>query len=145
MRKNVEIIPAKPINEIRGIEPTAKMRVCAYCRVSTDNEEQLGSFDAQVSYYKKLISSKEDWEVAGIYADEGISGTNTKNRVQFNRMIEDCLAGKIDMVITKSISRFARNTVDCLNYVRQLKEKNIAIFSSKEISLERKFKISKKM
>ena len=132
MRKNIEVIPAKPIREIRGLEPTAKTRVCAYCRVSTDNEEQLGSFDAQVSYYKKLISSKEDWEVAGIYADEGISGTNTKNRVQFNRMVEDCLAGKIDMVITKSISRFARNTVDCLNYVRQLKEKNIAIFFEKE-------------
>ena len=80
MRKNIEVIPAKPIREIRGLEPTAKTRVCAYCRVSTDNEEQIGSFDAQVSYYKKLISSKEDWEVAGIYADEGISGTNTKNR-----------------------------------------------------------------
>lgn len=132
MRKNIAIIPAKPINEIRGLEPTAKTRVCAYCRVSTDNYDQLSSFEAQISYYTNLISNNANWDFVGIYADEGISGTNTKNRLEFNKMIEDCMAGKIDMIITKSISRFARNTVDCLKYVRQLKEKNIAIFFEKE-------------
>ncbi len=132
MRKNIEIIPAKPISEIRGLEPTAKTRVCAYCRVSTDNIDQLSSFKAQISYYSNLISNNTQWEFAGIYADEGISGTNTKNRLEFNRMIDDCMSGKIDMVITKSISRFSRNTVDCLKYVRQLKDKNIAIFFEKE-------------
>lgn len=132
MRKNVEIIPAKPINEIRGLEPTAKTRVCSYCRVSTDNIDQISSLDAQVSFYTNLISNNPEWDFVGIYADEGISGTNTKNRAEFNKMIDDCMAGKIDMIITKSISRFARNTVDCLKYVRQLKEKNIAIFFEKE-------------
>lgn len=132
MRKNIAIIPAKPINELRGLEPTAKTRVCAYCRVSTDNCDQISSFEAQISYYSNLISNNRDWEFAGIYADEGISGTNTKNRLEFNKMIDDCMAGKIDMVITKSISRFARNTVDCLKYVRQLKENNIAVFFEKE-------------
>lgn len=86
----------------------------------------------QISYYSGLISNNAKWDFAGIYADEGISGTNTKNRLEFNRMIDDCMAGKIDMIITKSISRFARNTVDCLKYVRQLKENNIAIVFEKE-------------
>ncbi|KUO74462.1 MAG: resolvase [Desulfosporosinus sp. BRH_c37] len=107
----------------------AKLRVCAYCRVSTDNEEQLSSYEAQVTHYTDYIKRNQDWAFSGIFADEGISGTNTKKRVKFNRMIEDCMAGKIDMVITKSISRFARNTLDTLQYVRQLKgEKGIAIF-----------------
>ncbi len=132
MRKNIEIIPAKPINELKGLESTAKTRVCAYCRVSTDNEDQLSSLEAQISYYSGLISNNAKWNFVGIYADEGISGTNTKNRLEFNRMIDDCMAGKIDMIITKSISRFARNTVDCLKYVRQLKENNIAIIFEKE-------------
>ena len=130
--KNIEVIPAKPLQQLRGQEITAKLRVCAYCRVSTDNEEQLNSFDAQVQHYTSFIQSKPEWEFVGIYADEGISGTNTKKRVEFNRMIEHCMEGKIDMVITKSISRFARNTVDCLNFARKLKERNIAIFFEKE-------------
>ncbi|MDR3565606.1 MAG: recombinase family protein [Negativicutes bacterium] len=132
MRKNIEIIPAKQINELKGLEATAKTRVCAYCRVSTDNEDQLSSLEAQISYYSNLISNNTKWNFVGIYTDEGISGTNTKNRLEFNRMIDDCMAGKIDIVMTKSISRFARNTVDCLKYVRQLKEKNIAIIFEKE-------------
>lgn len=132
MRKNIEVIPAKQIKEIRGLEATAKTRVCAYCRVSTDNEDQLSSFDAQIQFYTNKITSNPEWEFIGIYADEGISGTNTKKRLEFNKMIDDCMNGKIDLIMTKSISRFARNTLDCLHYVRQLKDKNIAIFFEKE-------------
>lgn len=132
MRKNVEVIPAKSLKHLRGLELTAKTRVCAYCRVSTDNEDQLSSFGAQKSHYFSLIESNPEWELVDIYADEGISGTNTKKRLEFNRMIDDCMAGKIDLILTKSISRFARNTLDCLQYVRQLKDKNIGIKFEKE-------------
>jgi len=128
----VTVIPAKPMQELKGFEITAKLRVCAYCRVSTNNEEQLSSYEAQVEHYTAYLKNNPAWEYRGIYADEGISGTNTKKRVEFNRMIEECMAGKIDMVITKSISRFARNTLDTLQYVRKLKEKNIVIFFEKE-------------
>lgn len=106
--------------------------MAAYCRVSTDQEDQLHSFDAQVAYYTKYINDHENYEMAGIYADEGISGTNTKKRVEFNRMIADCELGKIDMVITKSISRFARNTQDCLLFSRKLKNFGIGILFEKE-------------
>lgn len=109
-----------------------KLRVAAYCRVSTDDEEQLTSYEAQVSHYSSHIQQNPEWEFAGIYADEAISGSNTKKRTDFNRLIEDCMAGKIDYVITKSVSRFARNTLDTLNYTRQLKEKNIPVFFEKE-------------
>ncbi|MDR3544099.1 MAG: recombinase family protein [Desulfosporosinus sp.] len=95
---NVTVIPAKPRQEMKGLEATAKLRVCAYCRVSTDNEEQLSSYEAQVSHYTAYIKNNPAWNFSGIFADEGISGTNTKKRVEFNRMIEDCMAGKIDMV-----------------------------------------------
>lgn len=132
MRKNVSVIPAKPINELRGLESNAKTRVCAYCRVSTENDDQLSSFEAQINYYTNTITNHPDWHFVGIYADEGISGTNTKKRLEFNKMIDDCMKGKIDLILTKSISRFARNTLDCLQYVRQLKEKNIGIFFEKE-------------
>ena len=98
-----------------------KIRVGAYCRVSTDEEAQASSFELQVDYYTGLINSRDDWVLAGIYADEGISGTQTRHRDNFNRMIEDCKAHKIDMIITKSISRFARNVVDCISTVRMLK------------------------
>lgn len=106
--------------------------MAAYCRVSTDQLEQLSSYEAQVAYYTAFINNHPDYEMAGIYADEGISGTNTKKREQFNKMIENCKAGKIDMIITKSISRFARNTLDCLNYVRMLKELGIGVIFEKE-------------
>lgn len=106
--------------------------MAAYCRVSTDQIEQLSSYEAQVSYYTNFIENHPDYEMAGIYADEGISGTNTKKREQFNKMIKDCKARKIDMIITKSISRFARNTLDCLNYVRELKELGVGIIFEKE-------------
>ena len=106
--------------------------MAAYCRVSTDQLEQLSSYEAQVNYYTSYINNHPDYKFAGIYADEGISGTNTKKREQFNKMIEDCKAGKIDMVITKSISRFARNTLDCLNFVRLLKDLGIGVIFEKE-------------
>ncbi len=109
-----------------------KTRVAAYCRVSTDQEEQLSSYEAQVRYYTNHIQNNSLYEFAGIYADEGITATNTKKRDEFNRMIKDCRDGKIDRIITKSISRFARNTVDCLNYVRELKEMGIGITFEKE-------------
>ena len=106
--------------------------MAAYCRVSTDQLEQLSSYEAQVSYYTTFINNNSKYEFAGVFADEGISGTNTKKREQFNKMIEDCKAGKIDVIITKSISRFARNTLDCLNYVRMLKELGIGVIFEKE-------------
>ena len=106
--------------------------MAAYCRVSTDQEEQLLSYENQVNYYTTYINENPLYEYAGTYADEGISATNTKKRDEFNRMIADCRAGKIDIIITKSISRFARNTLDCLNYVRELKELGIGIIFEKE-------------
>lgn len=106
--------------------------MAAYCRVSTAQEEQLLSYENQVNYYTTFINENPLYEYAGIYADEGISATNTKKRDEFKRMIADCRAGKIDMIITKSISRFARNTLDCLNYVRGLKELGIGIIFEKE-------------
>jgi len=108
--------------------PTEKIRVAPYCRVSTDSDDQLESYKTQVAYYNELANTNPEWEMADIYADEAITGTNTKNREDFKRMIDDCMSGKIDMVITKAISRFARNTVDTLTYVRQLKDKGIAVF-----------------
>ncbi|HWR29535.1 MAG TPA: recombinase family protein [Negativicutes bacterium] len=114
------------------IRPLAKLRVAAYARVSTDSDEQFTSFEAQVDYYTRQINANADWTMIEVYTDEGISGTNTKKRDGFNRMIADALAGKIDLIITKSISRFARNTVDTLTSVRQLKEKGVEVFFEKE-------------
>lgn len=129
------LIPARRqvgSNARKQEEEKPKLRVAAYCRVSTDSDEQATSYEAQVEHYTEFIQKNPEWEFAGIYADDGISGTNTKNRDEFNRMIEDCEAGTIDMIITKSISRFARNTLDCLKYIRQLKDKNISVFFEKE-------------
>lgn len=98
-----------------------KLRVAAYCRVSTDTEAQAGSYELQIQYYTKYIKSNPDWIFAGVYADQGISGTSTKKRVQFLKMIEDCHQGKIDIILTKSVSRFARNTLDTIKYMRELK------------------------
>ncbi len=111
---------------------TTKKRVAAYARVSTDNEEQLSSYEAQVDYYTRYIQEKENWEFINVYSDEGISATNTKKRNGFKLMIADALNGKIDMIITKSVSRFARNTVDTLTTVRQLKEKGVEVYFEKE-------------
>ena len=103
-------------------------RVAAYCRVSTDSEEQLTSYQNQVRVYTEMIAANKEWEFAGLYADEGISGTRADKRPEFQRMIRDCQNGKIDYIITKSVSRFARNTVECLEYVRSLKAQGIGIF-----------------
>lgn len=103
-------------------------RVAAYCRVSTDSEEQLTSYTNQMKVYTEMINSNKEWEFAGLYADEGISGTKADKRPQFKKMIDDCHKGKIDYIITKSVSRFARNTVECLKYVRILKAKGIGIY-----------------
>ena len=134
MARNITVIPAKQnstAGEWNAVQ-RKKLRVAAYCRVSTDQEEQLLSYENQVRFYTESINSNPEYEYAGIYADEGISGTNTKKRDEFNRMIMDCRAGKIDRIITKSISRFARNTLDCLNYVRELKGLGIGVTFEKE-------------
>jgi len=107
-------------------------RTAAYARVSTDSEEQMTSYEAQVDYYTKYIKERTDWEFVGIYTDEGISAVNTKKRDGFNKMVADALAGKIDLIVTKSVSRFARNTVDSLSTVRKLKEKGVEVFFEKE-------------
>ena len=122
-------IPAKP-EAVRASK--RQLRVAAYCRVSTDDEEQLTSYEAQKNYYTDKIMTNKEWTMAGIFADEGITGTSARKRPEFLRMIRQCKQGKIDIVLTKSISRFARNTVDCLNYVRALKERGIAVIFEKE-------------
>lgn len=133
MARSITVIPAKEHTIlVNGQQIELKKKVAAYCRVSTDQEEQLSSYENQVRYYTEVITRNPDYELVDIYADEGISGTNTKKRDDFNRMIADCRAGKIDLIITKSISRFARNTLDCLNYVRELKDLGIGIIFEKE-------------
>jgi len=130
--KTVFTIPPLPKGKKQGGEKP-KLRVAAYCRVSTDTEEQATSYEAQIAHYTAYIGNHPEWTLAGVFADDGISGTNTRKRDEFNRMIDECMAGNIDMVITKSISRFARNTLDCLKYIRQLKEKGIPVFFEKEV------------
>ena len=125
-------IPAS-MRESAGQKNTVrKLRVAAYCRVSTEEEEQQGSFEIQKLYYTEKINSTPEWEVAGIYADDGISGVHTKKRDGFNQMIQDCKKRKIDLILTKSISRFARNTLDSIQYVRMLKQMGIAVVFEKE-------------
>lgn len=131
----VKKIPKKTVTLIepkRSIlvnkEKYHQKRVAAYCRVSTDSEEQLTSYVNQKKFYTDMIARNTEWQFAGLYADEGISGTRADKRPEFNNMIKACLAGKIDYIITKSVSRFARNTVDCLDYVRMLRARRIGIF-----------------
>ena len=128
---NVTKIPKKTISVIEpkrslivNREQYHQRRVAAYCRVSTDSEEQLTSYTNQKKVYTEMIAAKPEWEFAGLYADEGISGTRADKRPQFQKMINDCLSGKIDYIITKSVSRFARNTVDCLDHVRMLRARS---------------------
>lgn len=127
----VIMIPPKP-ELAQGKAVQRQLRVAAYCRVSTDNEEQLTSYEAQQTYYTDKIMTNKDWTMAGIFADEGITGTSAQKRPEFLKMIRQCRQKKIDVILTKSISRFARNTVDCLKYVRALKELGIAIIFEKE-------------
>ena len=128
----VEVIPAtwNPTDESAG--EIRKLRVAAYCRVSTELEQQQSSYDIQIEYYTRHIMQNPNWIFAGVFADDGRSATNTFRRDDFNQLMDQCLKGKVDMVITKSISRFARNTVDCISWVRKLKEKNVAVYFEKE-------------
>ena len=129
----VDVIKAQvSATDRRRHKAVDRKRVAAYCRVSTDSEDQLNSYRSQVKYYTDKISENRDWMMAGIYADEAITGTQVAKREGFQKMINDCMDGHIDMVITKSISRFARNTLDTLKYVRMLKDKAIAVFFEDE-------------
>ena len=133
VQKKVTTIPATltrftatPINQQK------KRRVAGYARVSTDHDDQFTSYAAQVDYYTNYIKGRDDWEFVEVYTDEGITGTSTKHREGFKRMVADALDGKIDLIVTKSVSRFARNTVDSLTTIRQLKEKGIEVYFEKE-------------
>ena len=135
----IEKIILDPVKEVNRKTPE-KLRVAAYCRVSTDTQDQRTSFDGQVRTYTQLIQSNPEWTLAGIYADEGITGTSADKRPEFLRMIEECEAGLIDLVITKSISRFARNTLECLTYVRKLRNMGVnIIFESNRIDTRTAF------
>ena len=131
---NITVIPATisiyqnaPLND-----PAHKRRVAPYARVSTLKEEQENSFEAQVDYYTKYVAEHPEWEMVDIYTDEGTTGLNTKKRDGFKKMVADALAGMIDLIVTKSVSRFARNTVDSLNTIRALKEKGVECYFEKE-------------
>lgn len=133
MASSVTIYPATiHKNTAIPLNSPSKRRTAAYARVSTDSEEQLNSYKAQVEYYTEYINKRLDLEFVGIYTDEGISAVSTKRRVGFNRMVEDALSGKIDLIVTKSMSRFARNTVDSLSTIRKLKDKGVEVFFEKE-------------
>lgn len=130
--KNVTVIPAKTQGPAPGQPAKKKLRVAAYCRVSTDKDEQLNSFEVQKAYYTEKILSNPNWKMADIFADEGISGVSMKKRDEFNRMLRHCREGRIDMILVKSVSRFGRNTVDVMRTVRSLREKNITVLFEKE-------------
>lgn len=120
-KRDVEFIPATVTSDSSN---SPKLRVAAYCRVSTLEDAQAGSFELQIQHFQQMIAANDRWEEVGIYADEGKSGTNMKKRPQFQQMIQDCRDGKIDLILTKSVSRFARNTMDCLRVIRELKALN---------------------
>ena len=130
--RNVTVIPAT-LNPVRRMNPVVKKRrVAGYARVSTDKDEQFTSYEAQVDYYTKYITSHPDWQFVKVYTDEGISGLDTRKRDGFNEMIADALSGAMDLIVTKSVSRFARNTVDSLVTIRKLKEKGVEVYFEKE-------------
>ncbi|MCM1062407.1 MAG: recombinase family protein [Eubacterium sp.] len=126
----IVMIPAKPKEELK--KAARCLKVAAYCRVSTDDKEQKTSYEAQIQYYTDKINKNPEWQMAGVFADEGITGTQAKKRPEFLKMIRLCRQGKIDVILTKSLSRFARNTVDSLNYIRELRVLGIAVISEKE-------------
>ena len=129
---NVEVIKAVKNDKVIRGKKIEVLKVAAYCRVSTDFEDQLNSYKSQVRYYTDLINQNPEWQMVDVYADEGITGTSVGKRDEFQRMIQDCMTDKINLIITKSISRFARNTLDTLKYVRMLKERNIAVMFEDE-------------
>ena len=128
-KKITRIESVKHSHPLREATPR---RVCAYCRVSTGHMEQKNSFDAQVQHYTRLIGEKPNWILAGIYADEARSGTKVKSREGFQQMLFDCRQGKIDLILTKSVTRFARNTVDSIQTIRMLKELGVEVYFEKE-------------
>ena len=130
--RRIHVIPATKQAAAPGRASGRRQRVAAYCRVSTDSEEQLTSYTAQKAYYTQKIDENPDWEMAGIFADKGITGTSMKKRVEFKKMIAACKRGKIDLILTKSLSRFARNTVDSLEVVRMLRANGIGVIFEKE-------------
>ena len=130
--KKVIVIPAREDRNSENGQEKNKRRVAAYARVSTNKESQQTSYEAQVRYYTDYIKKQADWSFAGMYAEEGVTGTSTRKRVEFQRMIDDAVAGNIDLIITKSVSRFARNTVDSLTAIRQLKEHGVECYFEKE-------------
>lgn len=132
MAREIQHIPARRELTDRTAVQGRKIRLAAYCRVSTSNEDQLYSLENQITYYTDYTSRHPEYELVKIYADEEISGMNTRKREQFNLMIADCKSGKIDIIVTKSISRFARNTADCLTYTRMLKELGIGVTFEKK-------------
>ena len=132
VQRRVRIIPAKRDTDTPQPGKKKHQRVAAYCRVSTDSEEQITSYEAQKAYYTQKIEENPDWELAGIFADKGLSGTSMKKRENFNKMIAACKRGKIDTILTKSLSRFARNTKDCLEAVRELKELGVNVRFERE-------------
>ena len=140
--KAVTVIPAT-INPLTRMSTTtvSKRRVAAYARVSTDSDEQFTSYEAQIDYYTQYIKSRPEWQFVRVYTDEGISGTNTKHRDGFNEMVADALAGRIDLIVTKSVSRFARNTVDSLTTVRKLKEHGTEVFFEKDYIWKRSYPV----
>jgi len=129
----VRVIPStiNPLTQ-QSINSSERRKVAAYARVSTDSDEQYSSYEAQVKYYKEFIQERIDWDYVNVYADEGISGTSTKRRASFNLMIKDALEGKINLIITKSISRFARNTLDTITHIRKLKTAGVEVYFEKE-------------
>ena len=130
---NVSVIPATKKRRGEAMpNERRKRKVAGYARVSTDSEEQQTSYEAQVDYYTRFIRTNPDWEFAGVYTDEGISALNTKHREGFNKMVADALDGKIDLIVTKSVSRFARNTVDSLSTIRKLKDRGVEVYFEKE-------------
>lgn len=133
MKKVITINPSTPsYQSVESSQSIRRRRVAGYARVSTDHDDQTTSYDAQVRYYTEYISGRADWEFVGMYSDEGISGTSTKHRTGFRQMVDAALSGQIDLIITKSVSRFARNTVDSLSTVRQLKDAGVEIYFEKE-------------
>ena len=132
LERRVRVIPATRNTPANRGPRQGRQRVAAYCRVSTDSEEQLTSYEAQKEYYTHKIQENPDWELAGIFADKGLSGTSMKKRAEFNKMIAACKRGRIDLILAKSLSRFARNTVDCLDTVRMLKGRGIGVIFEKE-------------
>ena len=129
--KRVTVIPAAQEFIQKDIR-NQRLRVAPYCRVSTDSEEQLNSYAAQIEYYTAKIAENPDWTMVKMYADEGITGTSMRKQKEFLKMIEDCKKGRIDLVIVKSVSRFARNTLEGIQIVRELRRLGIGVFFEKE-------------